>query len=560
MIHLRTDQQQFDYEMDAAHASGSRNVLGVAVTGFGKSVVMSHRVKKRHMLGASEIVIAHRRELVSQMSGHVARVGIPHRVIASKDTISQIINEHRREFGRSFINPDAHTAVAGVDTILARADTLRKFLNNIDRWYQDEAHHCVGNDWMGGTRPGNKWGRAISLMPNATGEGYTASPIRSDGLGLGVHHDGPFAQMVLGPTMRQTIDAGNLCDYQIAREVPDAGIDVTDEDLTGSGDYSPAKLKLKADRSRIVGDVPQQYVKHAFGKRAICFATDVENAGKIAEKFNAIGIPSAAVSAETPSDVRAEYIRRFRDGRIWVLVNVDLFGEGFDVPACEVVIMARPTASLGLYLQMFGRALRLMSGKLYGLIIDHVGNIKRHGLPDKPHAWTLDRRDSRGKKTDDPDLIPQTACKTCTRPYARILRACPWCGAVPPLPPPAGRTIEMVDGDLELLDMAACAAMRAATVLDDPADVKARVAGAAGGAAATFQANKSMAKHAAQNRLKLAYAQFAAIRRMSGETDSAIHRRLYLALGMDMLTALNADRSAGDYESTAGKIEGWCNV
>lgn len=555
-IILRPDQGKFDNDLDAAHSSGSRYVLGVAVTGFGKSVVMSHRVRKRHLLGSADLLIAHRKEIVGQLSGHIARVGIPHRIIASRETISQIVNEHRREFGRSYINPDARTAVAGVDTIVARADVLAPYLRQIDRWYQDEAHHVVGNDFMGGKRPCNKWARAISYMPNATGEGYTASPCRSDGLGLGAHHDGVFHQMVLGPTMRQTIDAGNLCDYQLVLAKSD--LEVSDDDLTDSGDYSPKKLKKAADKSHIVGDVVQEYVKHALGKRAICFATDVENAGKIASNFNAVGIPAAAVSAETPSDVRAEYIRRFRDGRLWVLVNVDLFGEGFDVPACEVVIMARPTASLGLYLQMFGRALRLLTGKLYGMIIDLVGNWKKHGYPDKPHDWTLDRRDSRGKRTDDPELIPQTACRSCTRPYARVLTACPWCGAEPPLPPPgAGRTIEQVDGDLVLLDPETLAQMRAATFLPEPADVAGRVAHVAGAAAGAHHANKAMAKAQAQSRLKLAYAQYAAIKRQAGETDSMIHRRLYLALGIDMLTALNVERSTSEYTGTAEKIEEW---
>jgi superfamily II DNA or RNA helicase len=154
-------------------------------------------------------------------------------------------------------------------------------------------------------------------------------------------------------------------------------------------------------KSHIVGDVVKEYVSRAYGKQFICFATDFETAGEIADKYNAVGINVAAVSAKTPTFTRNEYIRRFRDGQLMGLVNVDLFGEGFDVPAVEVVVMARPTASLAVYLQQFGRALRPLAGKAYGLVIDHVSNWKRHGFPDKRHYWTLDRRDKRAKRERD---------------------------------------------------------------------------------------------------------------------------------------------------------------
>jgi DNA repair protein RadD len=399
VIVLRPDQAELKAGIYRHWNEGDRNVLAVLPTGGGKSVIVSDIVLDRHHMGATQCVIAHRTELVGQMSLHVARRGIKHRIIAPKAVVGQIMAEHRREFaGRSFINPDANCSVAGVDTLLARADDLRPWCEQVDDWTIDEAHHVLKQ---------NKWGRAAALFPRARGLGVTATPSRADGMGLGAHHDGVFNAMVVGPDMRTLIDIGALTDYEIA--IPESDFEISENDLAPSGDWSSKKMREASKRSHIVGDVVQQYVFRAYGKRFICFATDVETAGEIAQRFNDCGIMVAAVSAVTPGNVRDEYIRRFRAGQLWGLVNVDLFGEGFDVPAVEVVIMARPTASLAVYMQQFGRALRVLAGKAYGLVIDHVSNWKRHGFPDKPHYWTLDRRDKRAKREKDPEDIPLTA-------------------------------------------------------------------------------------------------------------------------------------------------------
>ena len=399
---------------------------------------------------------------------------------------------------------------------------------------------------------GNAWHKAVSLFPNALGLGVTATPSRADGLGLGRHADGLMDHMILGPSMRNLIDEGSLSEYEIL--VPPSDFHIDDTAITGSGDYSPIKMRDASKKSHIVGDIISHYSKHAFGKRAICFATDVETSGEIAANFNAAGIPAVSVSAKTPSDVRADYIRKFREGLIWIMVNVDLFDEGFDVPACEVVIMARPTASLGKYLQQFGRALRPAPGKLYGLIIDHVSNVMRHGLPDKPRQWTLDRREKRVKSAPDPEEIPLTVCRECTRPYERFHAACPYCGHAP-VAAPIARSIEQVDGDLMLLDRAALAELRERTVLESPASVAERVGFAAGPLAAKGAANAAMARHAAQDRLRNAIAQWAGVQRALDRPDQQSYRRFYLATGVDVLTALTGKRD--EMDKLAEIVEGW---
>lgn len=544
--------QLYDYQIDLKNRTyqdwnnGAHNVLIVLQTGGGKSVIVSDIVLDGYNVNQQQAVIAHRNELVSQMSLHVAERGIPHRIIGSNATVAQITRYHRQKLGRSFVNPSAQTAVVGVDTLISRKDDLKDWARQTDRWIIDEAHHVLVQ---------NKWGSAAEMFPLAQGLGVTATPLRADGQGLGREYDGVFDTMQIGPGMRELINKGRLADFEIV--CPKSDLDVSDIQPSAQGDWSPRKLKAAAKKSHIVGDVVEAYSKYAHMKQAICFATDVETSGEIGNRFSDAGIPAAALSAKTPFNVREKFINEFKSGKLKVLVNVDLFDEGFDVPTCEVVIMARPTASLGKYRQMVGRGLRVAEGKSHGLIIDHVSNVVRHGLPDKDIPWTLARRDKRGKQEIDPDEIPLTTCKHCTKPYERFHDACPYCGMEPPLPEPRDRTVKMVDGDLVLLDRAMLEQMRAAIELETPGDMGDRVAAVAGELAGKGTVNRQIEKIAAQNELKETIAQWAAIERQKGLTDRQIYKKFYLAVGADVLSVLSAQNKHGDYESLTQTIKGW---
>lgn len=541
----RDYQQRVKNETYVAWNSGKQNVVIVMPTGSGKSVVVSDVINDGVQVGMMQSVIAHRNELVSQMSGHIARRGIPHRIVGSDSTIAQITREHRKEFGRSFVNPSARTAVVGIDTLMSRASELAPWAAQHDRWIGDEFHHFLKE---------NKWGKGIALYKNAHGLGVTATPSRADGKGLGREFEGIADHMILGPTMRELINAQYLCDYEIV--CPRSDLQVDDSEVSANGDWSNSTLRKAAKKSHIVGDVVENYGKYAYGRRAICFATDVETAGEIAAKFNDFGIRAAALSAKTPLAVREKFINEFKTGKLLVLVNVDLFDEGFDVPACDVVIMARPTASLGKYLQMIGRALRYMPGKV-ALIIDQVSNVVRHGLPDKHRDWTLARRDKRGKQVKDPDDIPLIACLRCTKPYERFRVCCPYCGAEKPLPIPRERSLAMVEGDLILLDRETLERMRQQTIIESAADVAQKVAAAAGQMAGKGAANRQIEKIAQHQRLENVIAQWAACQRQAGFNDREIQKKFFHTTGMDILTALDGSRSRVDLEETANQVEGW---
>lgn len=542
-IILRPDQAALKQAIYNEWNAGHSVVAGILATGGGKSIVSSDIILDGHRDGLTEVIMAHRNELVGQMSMHVARRGIPHRIIGSSKTVSGIIQDHRTEFGRSFVNPDAKCSVGSVQTIVSRLDQLRQWGAQVDRFTGDEGHHFLRE---------NMWGKAARLFTNARGLLVTACPQRADGAGLGSHADGIVDAMVVGPPMRELIDIGALSDYEIV--IPQTDFEIGDDAVTQGGDYSPKKMRDASKRSHIVSDAVIEYQKWTNGKKAICFATDVETANDIAARFNAVGIVAASVSAKTDEGVRRDMIRRFRDGRLLVLVNVDLFDEGFDVPDCEVVIMARPTASLNKFLQMFGRGMRRSPGKAFGIVIDLVSNVLRHGLPDRPRVWTLDRRDKRAKKAPDPDEIALTACRECSRPYERCLPRCPYCGAEPVVMP-GSRTPEQVDGDLVLLDRETLATMRAAMTLEAPADVGARVAYAAGEMAGRGAVNRQMGRIGSQAALKDAIEQWAGIRLHGGDEERTVHRRFYLTTGMTVLQAMALSRS--EMDDLRVTVEGW---
>lgn len=544
MIVLRPDQAKLKADIYNGWQSGCRNMLGVLPTGGGKSVIVSDMVLDGHLQQQRQIVIAHRTELVSQMSLHVARRGIPHQIIAPKPVVNNIIKEHYDKLKQSFVQPNALCRVAGVDTLVSRSAQVTDWAQQIERWVIDEAHHVLH---------GNKWGTAVELFPNAWGLGVTATPRRADGKGLGAHHDGVFHDMALGPDMRELIELGALTDYEIV--IPQSDFYIDENDIPAGGDFTTAKMRKASQSSHIVGDVVENYQRYANGKRGICFATDVETAQEIAKQFNDAGISATAVSAKTPTTVRNDAIERFKDGRYTILVNVDLFGEGFDVPACEVVIMARPTASLAVYLQQFGRALRTADGKQIGLIIDHVSNYKRHGLPDKQHFWSLDRRDKKAKQEKDPDDIELVACPECSRPYEKCIPACPHCGFEIAKVTPIRSGPEYVDGDLCLLDRDKLAELRAAAQLETPATVGERAAHVAGKLAGKGAANRQIEKILAQTRLKNAIAQWAGIGRAKGQSNSEMYRRFYLTTGIDVQSAQAQSRQ--DMEKLAETVEGW---
>lgn len=526
-------QQNLINDVMSFWAGGGRNCLGVLPTGGGKTFVFSRIAS---LVNQAVCAIAHRGELVTQISTALAREGVRHRIVGPAALARQCTAAHLAELQRDFVEPNSRIVVAGVDT-LVKTDPKEPWLAQVGLWIQDEAHHVLAD---------NKWGKAAKLFPNARGLGVTATPIRADGKGLGLHADGLFEEMFVGPTMRELIDQDYLTDYKIY--APPNDLDLSSVAISAGGDFNHDQVAAARKRSKITGDVVQHYLRLARGKRGVTFDTDVESATNTASEFQAAGVPAQVVHGGTPAALRADTLRRFARGEILQLVNVDLFGEGFDLPAIEVVSFARPTMSFALFCQQFGRALRKLDGKAWAIIIDHVGNTLRHGLPDAARVWSLDRRERRGSSRPN-DVIPTRVCvnPVCNGVYERVHSSCPYCGHTPV---PAGRSSpELVDGDLTELDAETLRRMRGEVERLDglpffPANAAAEVRGAI--------AKNHFIRQQSQAVLRSAMATWAGWQRHQGRGDSESYRRFFHRYGIDVASAQTLGRA--DAEALTARI------
>lgn len=522
MIQLRDYQELGKSAIYNAWASHYRNVLLRFPTGMGKTKTFASLVIE----GLNDprgsvptVVMVHRKELVQQISLTFAEEGVFHNIIASRKDIRGIISAQRRLYGKSFYNPNSILSVISVDTLISREENYSQWALGIRRWVTDEAAHVLKD---------NKWGEAIAMFKNAQGLGVTATPERLDRKGLGSHADGVFDVMVEGPDTRWGIDNGYLSDYKIACPPSDYAQYLNSSNDTS--DYSKQTMIDASRKSQIVGDVVENYLKFAKDKQAILFADSIETAEKMEKKFVERGITAKSLDSKTADSERLDSLIQFQEKKIKILINVDLFDEGLDVPGIECVIMARPTKSLGKYLQMVGRGLRKAKDKPFMILIDHVGNVKYHGLPCKPRKWTLDRIAKRQAKFN---FMRICANPTCNAPYDRANSECPWCGFKIERPAPGSGSVksmlEQVDGDLELIDPKYLASLEAAAKLEDPGKIADKVGRVAGGPAALRAMKNQQERIETQKQLVEAIAKWAGfMKNRMGYTDRMIHKKFYI--------------------------------
>lgn len=576
---LRTFQVEVKNRIYAAWNEGAKNVMPVMATGSGKTVLFCDIARE---YGKPACVIAHRQELIAQAALALTREGVPHGIIAPKAVVQQIVALEIETFGRSLYAPRAAVRAAGVDT-LRNHDKKDPWLKQVNLVIQDEGHHVLQT---------NKWGKAMALFPNAFGLFPTAHAVRADGRGLGRHADGLVDRLVVGPCGRDLISSGFLTDYRLF--CPPSDVDISDVPITDTGDFSTPKLRDAVHKSKqLVGDVVAHYLKFAAGKMGITFAVDVEEAAKIARAYKAAGVRAEVITAETPLAVRGQLMRKFRAREILQLVSVDVLGEGVDVPAIEVVSMARHTASWQLFCQQFGRALRPMiaenlmlpgpnggtvtvwsrwgeftdderlkyiagSPKSKAIIIDHVGNIGRHysfrGLPDSPQLYSLDRREARSRSKGK-DEIPLRYCLNpdCVKPFEMSRVVCPYCGL---RPVPRGRsTPEQVEGNLfELLPHILAQLRKDVAHVDAmapfmPANIS---------EPARLAINKQhIERQGGQKSLREAIALWAGYQRHMGYGDEEIYKRFYFKFKTDIMTAQTLGKTDADILEQSIRGELW---
>lgn len=406
---LRPYQHKIIDETRALMRQGIKSILITSPTASGKTVLVAHMLKTAEARGMASFFIVHRRELVKQSTITFSEVGVRHGICAAN------FQEDKRPL----------VQIASIQTLARRFPNYRK--PSLVIW--DEAHHCAANTWK----------KIHEAFPEAFHIGLTATPARLDGQGLKPY----FSRMVNGPSVEWLIEHKYLSDYKLyaPSTVNLVGLH------TSMGDFIKSELSERVDKPTITGDAIHQYTKHANGKRAVVFAVSIEHSKHIVEQFNAAGIPSAHIDGETDIGIRDNSIGQFREGKIKVLSNVDLCGEGFDLPALEAAILLRPTQSLGLYLQQVGRTLRIHSGKNHAIILDHVGACMQHGLPDDDRQWTLEGKD---KKQNNGDGIHVRICSRCYAAQRPGSKVCKFCGHTFEI---QSREVEQKDGELTEIDV-----------------------------------------------------------------------------------------------------------
>jgi DNA repair protein RadD len=395
--------------IDDAITAGSRSIAIVAPTGSGKTLIAAELARREVSCGGRVIFVAPRRELIHQASRKLDAFGIPHGIILAGD---------RRH------NFFAQVQIASVDTLRARSRRL--LLPDPHLVIADEAHLYVTQIRVGLL---TQWRDAVRI-------GLTATPCRKDGRGLGTLFD---SMIEVASTADLTAE-GHL--------VPAQYFSIAEPDLkrvhTVAGDYHAGELAEAM--SPLVADVPTTWLARAAGRRTVVFAVNVAHSIALQHAFLERGVGAEHVDGGTPNEEREAIFDRFSRGETQVLCNCQIASIGFDLPEVDCIVLARPTKSLAMYLQMLGRGLRPSPGKSNCLVLDHSGCVHSLGFATDVRRWTLDghadltatraiREKAEGR---------EVTCPTCSCVYAGG-RVCPSCGHYIA---PVGKEIKTLDGEL----------------------------------------------------------------------------------------------------------------
>ena len=413
MIKLRDYQENLIQKLRERFAAGKKRLLLQLPTGAGKTILAADMLKGASTKGNNALFIVHRMELLEQTAEALKIFDIPHGIIAS---------------GYRYV-PGHRVYIASIQTLVRRLHII----DNIKIVFFDECHHIAAGSWK----------KVFSSFPKSWVIGLTATSIRLDGKGLSEFFD----EIIQGPSVQSLIDQGYLSRYRyFAPEyLNTAALRVR------MGEFLQEDLEEALNSVTITGKAIDEYKKHGEDGQFIVFAVSIAHSIHIVEEFDKHGISARHVDGTMKKKERLAIMEMFRNRDISVLSNVNLFGEGVDIPDLKGILMLRPTKSLSLYLQMCGRALRPSPGKDCAIILDHSNNIYEHGSPCEDRLWTL-----RGCKSGE------TKLKECPRCFAHVpigAEVCttPGCGyEFTPIQieaPKKEREIEPLEGKLEEIDV-----------------------------------------------------------------------------------------------------------
>ena len=406
---LRPYQQRALLKIKQAIADGFRTIMIQAPTGSGKGVILAHIIKICHQQGRNVLFVVHRHEILCQLSYYLKKYGIDHGII------------------KAGVKHNYHH-----DVQLATFQTIHRRINNpyirqADVVIVDEAHHTTAETYLSVV---NKFMTKLVL-------GFSATPARKSGLGLGNFFD----RLIQVATIQELIDLGFLAPMRVYAPVKPnlKGVKII------GGDYNPKQLETAMMNSGVVKDIVGHWQKYGKNRKTMVFATGVKHSIALCNKFREAGITATHVDSKTDKDVREDILKQFKTGAIQVIVNCMIYTEGVDVPDIGCILLARPTKSLVMYMQMVGRGMRAVEGKTDCILLDHAGSVYEHGFPDEITEWELStdstnvnkKNEQRKKRGSEP-----ISCPVCNLLYTGQLQ-CPGCGNVPTIMQ-MGKDIEYV--------------------------------------------------------------------------------------------------------------------
>lgn len=334
-------------------------------TGTGKTYLFTSIIndlvsnyKKNHK-EINILVVAHRMELIDQISETLSRFGIAHGFIQG--------DREQHLWKR--------VQVASIHSLLTEKNYLNTTRQRYDYIIVDEAHHSLADTYV----------KLFELFPDAKKLGVTATPWRFNHESFTKLYD----RLVVSPQISWFISQGLLADFDYISIKPDSEIQrlVDSTEIAQTGDFLNSKLDNAFNNMRIRSKLFDSYRRYAKGRKGIIYAINRTHAARIAQLYSSNGVKAVAIDCETPKDVRIDLIDQFKKGEIKVLVNVDIFTEGFDCPDVSFIQLARPTRSLALFLQQVGRGLRIHKEYENTIILDNVGLYNYFGLPDANRKW-----------------------------------------------------------------------------------------------------------------------------------------------------------------------------
>lgn len=376
-IKLRPYQQNLINKTRKAIVNGKRAPCIVAPCGSGKSIIISEIIRTATLKHNHVLFLIHRREILDQ--------------------IEATLNNN---------NVDMNYVELGmVQTVVRRLEKTKEPKMIVT----DESHHGLARSYR----------KIYDYFNDALRVSFTATPIRLNGSGLGDVNDILIEEV----DAKWLIENGYLAPYKYY--APKL-IDTEKLKLNSLREFSSTSIDTAMNDKKIYGDAIRHYKQLADGEQAIAYCHSVEASKQVAHEFRQEGINAVHLDGKTSPAERDEIIQNFRQGKIKVITNCDIISEGFDIPDCSTVIMLRPTQSLSLYIQQAMRGMRYRPGKT-SIIIDHVDNVRRHGLPDMEREWSLEGKKESKEKAE----VPIRECTNCFAVFPPSEKQCPMCGHVP---------------------------------------------------------------------------------------------------------------------------------